>query len=719
MIIRNAENDYALVHLPSAPASSSLLDFFPEEKPSFYSRSTILVHKTHEGKILQSRQAIRFSPEPIEYESSYSQGWFRGNRKYTLKSSFKFDLEFDSFGGLCGSPYIDTAKGIIYGFHVAGFNTGCKIGYANCLTRNMLSKSLQELELSSNFLITHSLGELKVDTYGTPFSLVEKKPLFMREDGLKEKTTISYLGTVLNDGREMLSNARTPYVKTPFRGVKDEFGPSLHRPPTHVNSVEKTMKTLNKLCDPVQHYEMDTLNRAIEDYAAHTTPLISEESSKFLRIYSTQEALDGTNDGVMAGLPNDTSAGFPLNKSKKQFLVRDPFDESLVQIPRTFNEECDIQSEVDRIIECWRNGQRSEAIFKASSKVNELLPNEKAVDKVRKFYGSPFAFSIASRMALGGVPEFMRRYQCETECMVGINATSAEWTDFHKHLTKFGTSHMIAGDFSGFDTRMAAQVTTAAARVITSWYKAAGCSKEDLLLVKGALSDICHPNMLIDGDLYRLANANPSGNLITVQLNSVCNSIMMRYCYYAINPRVSLPFASNIALGTYGDDNAMSVNPKCSWYTHTACQKAFAAIGIGYTMAEKDADSIPYITIDEISFLKRGFVKHETLGVIVAPIEKESITKKFYYVKKPGDTPLSASEQFGAYCDGSFREAYLHGKKYYEQFSTSIRNIVNRNPELTGVVSFIPYDEMTQILRPYYSKDYTSMKQRLFDVEDF
>jgi hypothetical protein len=717
MVIRRPESDFALVHLPSAPSSSSLVDFFPETQPQFYGRSTVLVHKTHQGRTVLSRQAIRPSPEVIKYESDPAT-WFRSAKYYSLKQSFKGDLEFNSFPGLCGSPYVDAEKGIIYGFHVAGFNTGSTVGYANCLTRPLIMGALHELESQSNFLMTHSLGELKVDTYNTPFTLVEESPLYMRDDGLKEKAVITYLGTVLKDGQHLTSNARTPYVKTPFKGVKEEFGPSLHRPPTHVNSTEKTMKTFNKLCDPVQHYEMDTLNKAIDDYADHTTTLLKDDDKSFMRIFTMEEALDGTNDGIMAGLPSDTSAGFPLNKAKKSFLMRDPFDESLIQVPRSFNEDCDVPSEVHRILECWRRGQRSEAIFKASSKVNELLPNEKAKDKVRKFYGSPFAFSIASRMALGGVPEFMRRYQIETECLVGINATSAEWSSFHKYLTKYGTNNMIAGDFSGFDTRMAAQITTAAASIIVRWYKAAGMSDADLTLVKGALSDICHPNMLIDGDLYRLANANPSGNLITVQLNSICNSLMMRYCYYAINPRISVPFARNVALGTYGDDNAMSVSRSAPWYNHTACQKAFKAVGIDYTMADKGSESVPYITIDGISFLKRNFVRHETLGVIVAPIDKDSIYKKFYYVKKPNETPLSFPEQFGAFCDGSFREAYLHGRDFYEGFSQSIRNIVRLNDELKGVVSFIPYDEMTIVLKPYYDKNYKNVTPKLFAESD-
>jgi len=230
----------------------------------------------------------------------------------------------------------------------------------------------------------------------------------------------------------------------------------------------------------------------------------------------------------------------------------------------------------------------------------------------------------------------------------------------------------------------------------------------------GGISNIIHPNILFEGDLYRFANGNPSGNLITVQLNSVCNSIMMRYVYYAQYPKIREPFASNVRLGTYGDDNAMSVKHHCSWYTHTSCQKEFEKLDISYTMADKDAESRPYIGIEEISFLKRSFKYDETLNRVVAPIEEDSILKRFHWIKKPSETPLSFTEQFGAYSDGAMREYYLFGRESYEAFQQKLRNIVALNDDLRGVINFIPYEEMTAILKPYYSKDYSPKNDKLF-----
>jgi hypothetical protein len=719
----NTRRDIAMVQLPSAPAGVSFAKFFPKEFPTFYTRATKVIWKAPDGKIITSTQPSRLTSEELTYVGyGEDKGVFYGTRMMPFE--FKMqpgeglvqDLEFNTYGGLCGAPYIDASKAIIYGFHVAGY-TGSPKGYATLVIQKDIEEGLASLEKTSKSLVVHSAGEIRVDAYGTNHTVVNATPICLREDGLGKDSKVTYIGQVLKDGIPMESRARTPYIPTPFKGVSQQLGEPKHRPPSKPNDIVKAMPTLNKLTNPVQHYEHTILNRAIDDYREQTLKCIREnldEVKEYLRIYSQEEALDGTGEFGLEPIKSSTSAGFPINKSKKHCIKRDPMDETAPKVPREFTDDFDIQSEIDRTMMQWRTKTRSETIFKASSKVNELLPTKKALKKVRKFYGGEMSNLIASKMALCGVPRFMRKYWKSTECMVGINPTSKEWKELHEYLTKFGDKHMIAGDFAGFDTRMAAQITGAAAKIIVEWYKAAGLSGDDLDLIRGALSDIIHPNILFEGFLFRFANGNPSGNLLTAQLNSICNSIMMRYVYYAIYPKVKESFSENVSLATYGDDNGMGVNERCKWFTHTACQKEFEKLDIEYTMADKTSESVPYITIDDLNFLKRGFKQHETLKTIVAPIEEDSILKKFHWIKKPSESPLSFQEQFGAYTDNSFREAYLFGRKFYDDFQMKIRNIVDANPELKYQVLFIPYDEMTQILKPYYLDSYVNDNKKLF-----
>lgn len=720
------EKDMAIIHLPSAPPAKSFLDFFPEAMPTFRARGTQLIWKSHENDIYESKQPIRpfidmQGRRRLVYRGMREKkGFMYGNRyavhDFDIVDPYVCELEFPSFAGLCGGIYMDLTKALIYGFHVAGYADGGKTGWLTTITRPMLKKAIHSLKRTSHCMVVHDEGEVKVNTYGLPYEIVNKPPLYTRDDGAGAASIVTYFGQVEKDGEPLTSRARSPYIRTPFVGIVEEFGEPRHIPPTKPNDVSKSMKTLNKLMDPVQHFEHDLLQRAVNDYQEQTLACVRKNKEKLrdiLRIYTQEEAMDGTQDGRLCGLPNSTSAGFPIGKSKKHCMIRDPMDERLVQVPREFNDNFDIQAEIDRTMNAWQDGERSETIYKASSKVNELLPIAKAKDKVRKFYGSSFANFVASRRVLAGVPEFMRLFWRETECLVGTNPMSKEWGDLYEHLTEYGEDTMVAGDFSSYDTRMSAQITTAFGKIILSWFEEMDLAEDELTLIQGALSDIVHPNILFDGDLYRFANSMPSGNLLTVQYNSGANSIKMRYVYYAMNPANKIPFNLNVKLATFGDDNAMGVKKRCKWFNHTTCQEEFDRLAIQYTMADKEKESVPYIPISEVSFLKRRFVVHETLGTIVAPIEHDSITKKFHFVKKPTDSPLTFPDQLSGYIDMSLREAFLHGKEYYIEFEGKVRRILDLNPEVRPFVMILTYGEMGQVMKESY-ETYDPNARKLF-----
>ena len=102
---------------------------------------------------------------------------------------------------------------------------------------------------------------------------------------------------------------------------------------------------------------------------------------------------------------------------------------------------------------------------------------------------------------------------------------------------------------------------------------------------------------------------NPSGHPLTVIINCIVNSLYMRYAYSKLNPdgEMCSDFQNKVHLLTYGDDNILNVCPTIPWFNHTSIQAAIAKIGVEYTMADKEAESLPYIHINECSFLKRSW----------------------------------------------------------------------------------------------------------------
>jgi hypothetical protein len=112
------------------------------------------------------------------------------------------------------------------------------------------------------------------------------------------------------------------------------------------------------------------------------------------------------------------------------------------------------------------------------------------------------------------------------------------------------------------------------------------------------------------GDLLILNGTNPSGHALTVVINSICNSLYMRYAWLSIFGTLD-GFDEYVRLMTYGDDNCVSVHEKYQdKFNQVTVTAALAAVGVVYTDAKKTGEAAPpFCEPDDVSFLKRGFRK--------------------------------------------------------------------------------------------------------------
>jgi hypothetical protein len=163
-------------------------------------------------------------------------------------------------------------------------------------------------------------------------------------------------------------------------------------------------------------------------------------------------------------------------------------------------------------------------------------------------------------------------------------------------MTKFGTTNFVAGDYGNFDKTMLAMLIMEAFRMIRAIHEYCGCSEEHLRIIDGIAVDTAYNFQNFNGDLIQFFGTNPSGHPLTVVINSIVNALYMRFVYAKLNPEGFIPetFKRDVILMTYGDDNFMNVREGCEWFNHTTIQKCLEDHGIKYTMADKEAESIPY-----------------------------------------------------------------------------------------------------------------------------
>ena len=184
---------------------------------------------------------------------------------------------------------------------------------------------------------------------------------------------------------------------------------------------------------------------------------------------------------------------------------------------------------------------------------------------------------------------FIRLAQCNRipfELGAGTVAQSVEWGHIYEYLTAFGTDRIVAGDFGKFDKRMGSSFILYAYWIIVQFAQKAGMSDEDIQQIWCIAEDTAFAFTNFNGDLIMFLGSNPSGHPLTVIVNSLVNSLYMRYVYRQVAPHAEKErFKQNMHLYTYGDDNIMGVRKGCDWFNHTVIATKLSEIGVEYTMA--------------------------------------------------------------------------------------------------------------------------------------
>jgi hypothetical protein len=151
----------------------------------------------------------------------------------------------------------------------------------------------------------------------------------------------------------------------------------------------------------------------------------------------------------------------------------------------------------------------------------------------------------------------------------------------------------------------------------------------------------------------------------------------MRYAYYRLNPKKeTLSFQDNVSLMTYGDDNIMGVSNDVPWFHHTNIQAEFAKMGITYTMADKEAESVPYINIADASFLKRSWRWDEEIEEYMPIIELDSIQRSLMIWTK--SKSICQQEQIVEVVTSAIGEYFFYGREMFEEKKLLFKDILKQ-----------------------------------------
>jgi hypothetical protein len=590
--------------------------------------------------------------------------------------------------GDCGSMLVaDTGYGYaIIGMHVAlcdNVNRSMALAFDGDFIRSEYAK-LEAYTIES--------GDL---------DLISAKTSERKLGPLHKKSCFRYLkegyATIYGSFADFRGKGKSSVVNTPMSYELAKEGYRIKYTKPEMKSWVPWHIAAKDLVQPVNQLDSSILDLCVASYINDVTCNLGHPGavSNMLMVLDNFTAINGAQVAYIDKINRNTSAGNPWKKSKRYFMESCEPQHGMLDPVKVDDE---IMDRVDEIINCYKAGKCAHPNFCAHLKDEPVSFKKSKVGKTRVFTGAPFDWTIVVRKYLLSFTRLVQNERLAFESGPGTIAQSLEWQELYDYIFKHGTDRVIAGDYKAFDKRMSPMEILAAFDVIIHFCKESGnYTDEDIRVIRCVAEDTAFPLVDYNGDLITLHGSNPSGNPLTVILNSLVNCLRMRYVYFLLNPNDDVhTFKENVSLMTYGDDNIMSVREGCDWYNHTTISKKFSELGIEYTMADKEAESVPYIQMEESSFLKRTWRYEKELGCYVAPLDHDSIEKMLMVWNR--SKSVSEGAQAIAVIESAMGEYFFYGREIYNDKLELLRKVVEKLGYMSYASdsTFLTFDELVE-----------------------
>lgn len=566
-------------------------------------------------------------------------------------------------GGDCGSVLVTHSSkvtGVFLGIHIAGINN---LGYSTLITREHLERAISQYKN-------------KVLLLGTPAPPVASAHC----SNLIPKGHFGRVGTI-HASEMAIQSAKTEIVPTILYELcfPHETEPSvLHRgDPRLVVRVSPLSKAISKYGNVAEPFPPKVLRRI--------TQWMQSEVDGFVRVRPPQtltltQAIQGIPelDGYMT-LPMDTSPGWPYvltrprTEKGKDYLFNEERTEIVDQtLKRKFEDRLAMAKLGERVESLWTDCLK-----------DERRPIEKITSgSTRVFTIPPVDFCLLVRMFTMDFAEAVRNSRHFSFTQVGIDPQSLEWTFIWKRLAS-NSNVCMAGDFSRFDGTMPPEIIAEIFELIYYFYVGDDdpeANRELWNVLTVIRDEIVHTVTLARDQVYVTHIGNPSGNPLTVIINSFVNMYYMLAAWLELTKtedpelRTIPAFFDNVVPLVYGDDNLLSVRTEVTDFFNQETVSAYLQrFGIIYTNAEKSGIT-KFMPLEEATFLKNGFKDHPDLYLIKSPtMARRTIQELLNWTRKAPDQEALLEANIA----DALRFAYFHGKEYFGDIRRRVVNALN------------------------------------------
>lgn len=707
MLYHIPNTDICIIFFSRANQCRDITSFFPTEpqKVSYgalLSKNDFNVDLAWECNVQSYSENLRTTGMVCDYFPGYTS-FLHGNAQ--------------SYEGLCGAPLISFDSPMcILGLHLGAVYDKDN-PYKECLSGTIfpsqIDKGIEEL-CKAPLVHTHaSWGEVPDKLYDKEIissTKIHPRSAISFQKASSISTAAMHLGCGVHRIKYKTKCTQTPispYVRELFQ-ISDKWaGPAFHKDWVF-NTDYLTYAAKCPAGLPCSHVTF-----AYNDYL---TQVMSGIDYSFFHQAKPLNDIANVN-GIpqcrfIDALTMTTSVGYPINRPKTDYITdADPNigDYTGYQHPRILDNF--FFEEVNRCEKLLLKGVRPMCVFYASLKDE---PTKITKDKVRIFQSAPMALSLLVRKYFLPIARIFSCNPLTTECAVGISAEGPEWYEWDSHVFKFGPKRVLAGDYSKYDLRMPAQLSTLALGImIKCAERCQSYSPDDLLIMKGLVTELSYPLVHLNGDIVGLLGSNPSGHNLTVYVNSIVNSLIFRCAYYSSqlysNKSKIRPFKSICAASFYGDDAIATIN-KC--LADDFCFKQMKAYlenhGIVFTPPDKSDDkNITFFRKEDVDFLKRRTVFVPEIYLPVGALCEDSVLKSLCCILEGAESPETVTQSNLTLASRTF---FYHGRTIFNKNQKLLRLLADSqgwNLELLRL--HYEFDDWARIHMQTHRKEYVSL----------
>jgi hypothetical protein len=436
-------------------------------------------------------------------------------------------------------------------------------------------------------------------------------------------------------------------------------------------------KNVNLDCNLVEEETEAVVAMMLERVASATK--VSQRKVK-LSPLSFEEAIFGAPELGIERIDFKTSAG-PLLKA---LGVKNKYD-MFAQVGEdqyVFKDE--VMERVMELDKLFKKRQVPAPFVDMVPKDEVRLEEKIAAAKIRLFCVLCAAYNLYIRMYLMPLIAYLMQFREDSECYGSMNAGSAQWNELANRLRR--EFHFFFDmDFSAFDASHGPKSFSAAARFFYRLALRLGYCQEAAEIVYLIIISFRWQVARSMADVFLKFKGMPSGVIFTLIMNSFVNSFLLRVAYKRLVGDDK--FDERVITANVGDDNVNSVSDEIKKeFNMITIAVEYRKCGYVATPAKKNERMQIEIPFEELSFLKRRFDWSEEMKSYLAPIEKDSIYKAFCFEKS--DAGIPPPERLRSVALGAQREAFLHGREFFEEFKSSMSEIYGEHRLVWEDLSF-------------------------------